>query len=80
MNVDMATYKAEFLSHYYEAACARARLRDRPHRQMGAPRVFAPGLANLMTQLPGTRRLVEARLAGVAQGRSNPPSHRRRSR
>src|SRR6266550_1363444 len=54
VNVDMATYKAEFLSHYY-----RGRLRPRSAYAMGL--VFrwarlaaaAPGLANFFTQTPG---------------------------
>ena len=63
VGVDVATYKAEFLSHYYENnrrplnalvfsnidLCARAAS-------------HAPGLVNLTTQLPGLRDL--AKLAG----------------
>ena len=37
VNVDMATYKAEFLAHYWEGGCARLRLCVRMDRQMGAP-------------------------------------------
>ena len=36
MNVDMATYKAEFLSHYYEGRPAPPRLRDGLDRLVGA--------------------------------------------
>ena len=39
-NVDLATYKAEFLSHYYEGRVApAARLCVRPDRSLGAPGV-----------------------------------------
>ena len=39
VNVDMATYKAEFLSHYYEGRLRpAARLRVRPDRRLGAAR------------------------------------------
>jgi Fe-S oxidoreductase len=53
VNVDMATYKAEFLSHYYEG-----RLRPRHAYAFGWIHIwstlasFAPSLANLFTQLP----------------------------
>ena len=53
MNVDVATYKAEFLSHYWEG-----RLRPRYAYAFGlidqTARLasIAPGLANLFTQLP----------------------------
>ncbi|HET8538290.1 MAG TPA: FAD-binding and (Fe-S)-binding domain-containing protein [Anaeromyxobacter sp.] len=63
MNVDMATYKAEFLSHYY----AR-RLRPRQAYAMGLVMTWArvaalaPGVANLLTHAPGLARL--AKLAG----------------
>jgi FAD/FMN-containing dehydrogenase/Fe-S oxidoreductase len=72
VEVDMATYKAEFLSHYY----AR-RLRPRPAYAFGLIRWWArlaanaPRLANLMTQTPGLRSL--ARLAaGIAPERAIP--------
>ena len=54
MNVDMATYKAEFLSHYYEG-----RLRPRHAYAMGLIYWWArlaswmPGLVNFVTQPPG---------------------------
>ncbi len=53
MNVDMATYKAEFLAHYYEG-----RLRPRHAYTMGLIYWWArlgslmPGLVNLVTHLP----------------------------
>ncbi len=56
MNVDMATYKAEFLSHYYEG-----RLRPRHAYAMGLiywwARLasLAPGLVNFVTHAAGRR-------------------------
>lgn len=73
VNVDMATYKAEFLSHYYEG-----RLRPRHAFAFGLihwwARVGAPvaGLANVFTQTPGLRRLAK-RAAGMAPARAIPP-------
>lgn len=72
VNVDMATYKAEFLSHYY----AR-RLRPRQAYTMGLVHWWAraggraPRLANLLTQTPGLRTVTKA-LAGVAGARRVP--------
>ena len=72
VNVDMATYKAEFLSHYY----AR-RLRPRSAYAMGLIHrwarlaALAPALANTLTRAPGLRRLAKA-AAGVAQQREMP--------
>ncbi|HEX9052413.1 MAG TPA: FAD-linked oxidase C-terminal domain-containing protein, partial [Anaeromyxobacter sp.] len=63
MNVDMATYKAEFLSHHY----AR-RLRPRSAYAMGLIMTWArvaalaPGVANFLAHAPGLGRL--AKLAG----------------
>src|SRR5580698_8863650 len=68
VNVDMATYKAEFLSHYYE-------------RHMRPPAAYAmgwiywwariaemaPGLANAVMSLPITRAL-----GGIAPERQMP--------
>ena len=54
VNVDMATYKAEFLSHYWEG-----RLRPRYAYAFGLIDQWArlasvaPGFVNLFTQLPG---------------------------
>ncbi len=65
VNVDVATYKAEFLSHYYEShlrprhAYAFGRI-DRWARLAS----LAPGLVNLATQLPGLRSLAK-RAAGM---------------
>jgi FAD/FMN-containing dehydrogenase/Fe-S oxidoreductase len=72
VNVDMATYKAEFLSHYYAG-----RLRPITAYSMGLifwwARIakLAPGLANLATQTPVVRGLAKA-LAGVAPQRRIP--------
>jgi FAD/FMN-containing dehydrogenase/Fe-S oxidoreductase len=58
VNVDMATYKAEFLSHYYEG-----RLRPRTAYAFGLihwwARIasIAPRIANFFTQTPGLSRI-----------------------
>jgi len=68
VNVDIATYKAEFLSHYYES-----RLRPRHAYAMGwihrwaRLASYAPDLANTMAQLPGAKRA-----AGIAPERDLP--------
>ena len=60
VNVDMATYKSEFLSHYYDgrrrpiAAYAFGLM---PFWARGAS--LAPWLANLVTQTPGLRALAK---------------------
>jgi FAD/FMN-containing dehydrogenase/Fe-S oxidoreductase len=72
VNVDMATYKAEFLAHYYE----------RKRRPIAAyafglmfwwSRIaaFAPGIANALTQTPVLRDVAKA-LATVAPQRRIP--------
>jgi FAD/FMN-containing dehydrogenase/Fe-S oxidoreductase len=73
VNVDMATYKAEFLSHFYEG-----RLRPRAAYSMGLidwwarMASFLPGMANVMGQMPGVRNVAKW-LGGIAQERSLPP-------
>jgi len=73
VQVDMATYKAEFLSHYYEG-----RLRPRSAYTMGHIHRWArlaslaPGLANLMTHAPGLRSL--ARVAADVHHERRMPS------
>ncbi len=60
VNVDMATYKAEFLSHYYDG-------RRRPIAAYAfglmpwwaRAAAIAPGLANLVTQTPGLRAIAK---------------------
>ncbi len=72
VKVDMATYKAEFLSHYYSG-----RLRPRQAYALGLIPVWArlashaPGLANAATHAPVLSRLVKL-AGGVAQGREAP--------
>ncbi|HJU20269.1 MAG TPA: FAD-binding and (Fe-S)-binding domain-containing protein, partial [Stellaceae bacterium] len=72
VNVDMATYKAEFRAHYYAG-----RLRPRAAYSMGLiywwSRLAAamPPLANLLTQTPGIADLVK-RLGGIAPERRMP--------
>jgi FAD/FMN-containing dehydrogenase/Fe-S oxidoreductase len=72
VGVDVATYKAEFLSHYYEG-------RSRPLRDHAFGNVdffarlasIAPGLANLFTQLPGLSDAAKF-LVGIPRERSIP--------
>ncbi len=72
VRVDMATYKAEFLHHYY----AR-RLRPRQAYALGLIDRWAaigsrtPRLANAMLNVPGLRNVVKA-AGGVAQQRTPP--------
>jgi FAD/FMN-containing dehydrogenase/Fe-S oxidoreductase len=72
MNVDMATYKAEFLAHYYEG-----RLKPRAAYSIGLISrwarlaTLAPGLANFFTQTPGLASVAKA-LGGIAQQRQMP--------
>ena len=73
VQVDMATYKAEFLSHYYER-----RLRPRYAYASGLiywwSRVAAhmPATANFFTQTPGLSSLTKL-AAGYSQKRHIPP-------
>ena len=68
-DVDMATYKAEFLAHHYAH-----RLRPRSHYALGwlpllaqtVRRLHAPDLVNTLTHAPGLRSL-GPRLAGLEQ-------------
>src|SRR5882724_1486420 len=65
-NVDMATYKAEFLSHYYEG-----RLRPRQAYAFGLIEHWArlgslaPQTVNFVTQMPGLSAIVK-RMVGMA--------------
>jgi len=71
-NVDMATYKAEFLSHYYEG-------RRRPLRAYAFGMIdrwarwgsLAPGIANVFSHLPGLRHLLGL-ILGLAPQRQVP--------
>ncbi|HEV8291641.1 MAG TPA: FAD-linked oxidase C-terminal domain-containing protein, partial [Tepidisphaeraceae bacterium] len=72
VNVDMATYKAEFLSHYYEH-----RLRPRHAFAFGWIHIWsrlastAPTIANVFTQMPGLRAIAKW-VAGMDQRRRVP--------
>jgi FAD/FMN-containing dehydrogenase/Fe-S oxidoreductase len=72
VQVDMATYKAEFLSHYYET-----HPRPRQARSMGMIHRWArlashaPGLVNLVNATPGLSALGK-RWAGIAPERKVP--------
>jgi Fe-S oxidoreductase len=77
VQVDMATYKAEFLSHYYETHA-----RPRQARSMGRidrwARLasLAPSLVNTLNALPGLGTLSK-RWAGIAPQRKVPAFARR---
>jgi Fe-S oxidoreductase len=72
VNVDVATYKAEFLSHYYES-------RGRPRTAYAFGYIdrwarlasLAPGLVNLVTQTPGFSRIAQW-MAGMTEARPIP--------
>ena len=72
VSVDVATYKSEFLSHYYEG-----RVRPRSAYAFGNIDLWArvashiPGVVNLSTQLPILRDISKF-LAGMPQQRSIP--------
>jgi FAD/FMN-containing dehydrogenase/Fe-S oxidoreductase len=72
VSVDVATYKAEFLSHYYEG-----RIRPRSAYAFGHIDLWArlasnaPGLVNLTTQLPFLRDIAKL-VAGISPQRSIP--------
>jgi len=73
VSVDVATYKAEFLSHYYEG-----RIRPLNAYTFGnidfwaSLAAKAPGLANLTTQLPFFRDIAKL-VAGIPAKRRIPP-------
>ncbi len=72
VNVDVATYKAEFLTHYY-----KGRVRPMSAYAMGMIFRWAeiashfPDLANVITQTPGLSNLARA-VAGLTQRRAMP--------
>nr|WP_091673184.1 FAD-binding and (Fe-S)-binding domain-containing protein [Amycolatopsis marina] len=72
VNVDMATYKAEFLSHHFEG-----RLRPMPHYSMGwlplwaRLAAIAPRWVNALAHTPGLSRLLKA-AGGVDRRREIP--------
>jgi FAD/FMN-containing dehydrogenase/Fe-S oxidoreductase len=71
-NVDLATYKAEFLSHYYEG-------RRRPLHAYAFGMIdrwtelgsFAPRIANFLSSAPGSKHLMQ-RALGLAPQRQMP--------
>ncbi len=69
-NVDIATYKAEFLAHYYEGRGrplhARAFGEIDRWAKLGS---MAPGLANFFSQAPGFRHLLNSMLHLAPQRR-----------
>jgi Fe-S oxidoreductase len=73
VHVDMATYKAEFLSKYF-----KRRLRPREAYSMGLIMVHArlaskvPRLANALVRAPGLGRVLK-RMGGLAPDRELPP-------
>ncbi len=73
VNVDMATYKAEFLAHYW-----KGRIRPVSAYAFGwidkwaRMASIAPGFVNLFTQLPGLRDIAKL-AAGVPRQREIPP-------
>src|SRR5581483_1323751 len=77
VNVDMATYKAEFLAHYY-----RGRIRPRAAYTMGHIAGWArlastmPSVANFIVQAPWSSPVLK-RLAGIAPDRKMPHFARR---
>lgn len=72
VSVDMATYKAEFLSHYWYGRTRPAVAYAFGYIDKWASLASAaPGLANLLTQAPGMRELSKS-LVGVAPQRSLP--------
>ncbi len=72
VNVDMATYKAEFLAHHYAG-----RLRPRPHYSMGWLPLVAtvaarlPRTVNALAHAPGLGRLAKT-IGGIDQRRDIP--------
>ncbi|MEU5992185.1 FAD-linked oxidase C-terminal domain-containing protein [Spirillospora sp. NPDC047418] len=72
VNVDMATYKAEFLAHHY-----KGRVRPASHYTMGwlplwaRLAAFAPGAANTALRLPGLSGAAK-RIGGIAPQRDMP--------
>jgi FAD/FMN-containing dehydrogenase/Fe-S oxidoreductase len=72
VNVDMATYKAEFLSHYFEKhARPRTALAFGHIDRWARLASIAPLAANVVTQTPGLSSLFKA-FGGIARQRSAP--------
>ncbi|MFZ4288144.1 FAD-binding and (Fe-S)-binding domain-containing protein [Variovorax sp. HJSM1_2] len=69
-HVDMATYKAEFLSHYYEHKVRPVQAYSMGMIGRWAPLAAAlPALTNLVTQTPGLKSIAKA-MAGIAPERN----------
>lgn len=72
VNVDMATYKAEFLSHHY-----KRRLRPLSHYSMGwlpvlaRAAMIAPGIVNALAHTPGLTAVLK-RMGGIDAHRDVP--------
>ena len=72
VNVDMATYKAEFMAHHYQG-------RLRPREEYSMPLIYwwariatkLPGIVNTIAQTPGVSRLIKF-AGGIAQQRQMP--------
>ncbi len=77
VNVDMATYKAEFLSHHY-----KGRLRPASHYSMGwlpllaEAASLAPGVVNALAHAPGLSSIAK-RAGGIDRARELPRFARR---
>jgi FAD/FMN-containing dehydrogenase/Fe-S oxidoreductase len=72
VSVDLATYKSEFLSHYYKGRLRPLSAYAFGHIDLWArAAAHAPGLANLFTQLPLLRD-ISKRIAGIPHQRSIP--------
>ena len=73
VGVDVATYKAEFLSHYYETNRRPLNALALSHFDLWLRAAsHVPGLTNLKTQLPGLRDLVKL-VGGIHPQRRIPP-------
>jgi FAD/FMN-containing dehydrogenase/Fe-S oxidoreductase len=76
-HTDIASYKAEFLSHYYDDASFPRKRRPRQAHSMGrigdwAPFAAAyPGIANALVRVPGIAHLAKW-VGGIAQQREVP--------
>jgi FAD/FMN-containing dehydrogenase/Fe-S oxidoreductase len=72
VGVDVATYKSEFLSHYYEGhVCPRSTYAFGNIDLWARMASHAPGLVNLTTQLPLLRDIAKI-VAGIPKQRSIP--------
>jgi FAD/FMN-containing dehydrogenase/Fe-S oxidoreductase len=72
VHVDMATYKAEFLAHYYEHhARPRSAFAFGLIDRWAALASYVPGLVNLFTQTPGLSAIAKV-MTGMPQARRVP--------